>query len=110
MPNALKELQVKAHNTARAKGFYDEDERNVPEVIALIHSEASEALEDYRKGRMNVRFRRGDKKPEGFGIELADILIRVFDLAEYLGINLDEAVAAKMQYNEGREYKHGKKC
>lgn len=43
----LNELAKKINDNARNKGFY-ETERNIPEMLCLIHSEISEALEDYR--------------------------------------------------------------
>lgn len=46
-------------------------------------------------------------KPEGIGIELADVAIRLFDLAECLGIDLEECVNIKQAFNEGREWLHG---
>lgn len=42
--------------------------------------------------------------------ELADIIIRVCDLAGYLDINLGRAVYQKMKINESRPRKHGKLC
>jgi len=48
-------------------------------------------------------------KPEGFGSELADIVIRVFDLAEDLGIDLAAEIKRKMLFNESRAYRHGGK-
>jgi NTP pyrophosphatase (non-canonical NTP hydrolase) len=48
-------------------------------------------------------------KPEGFGSELADIVIRVFDLAEDLGIDIAAEIRRKMRYNESRAYRHGGK-
>lgn len=56
----------------------------VPEKIALIHSELSEALEDYRIGNMKTVC-RADGKPEGFPPELADVVIRVYDLLGAMG-------------------------
>lgn len=49
------------------------------------------------------------RKPEGFGSELADIVIRVFDLAEDMGIDLATEIKRKMRYNESRPYRHGGK-
>jgi NTP pyrophosphatase (non-canonical NTP hydrolase) len=69
---------------------------NFPEKIALIHSEASEALEDYRKGRE-------DHIPE----ELADIVIRVMDLAEGIDADLPEELLAKIEENTERDTQHG---
>lgn len=48
-------------------------------------------------------------KPEGFGIELADALIRIADLAERHGIDLEAMIALKSAYNETRPYMHGRK-
>lgn len=48
-------------------------------------------------------------KPEGFGIELADAVIRIFDLAYKHDISLGEFIKMKMAYNESRPYKHGGK-
>ena len=44
-----------------------------------------------------------------FGDEIADALIRIFDLAGGFGIDLDFHVSQKLRYNATREYKHGKK-
>lgn len=41
--------------------------------------------------------------------ELADATIRLLDLSTALGIDLEMHVLLKMQYNEGRGYKHGKR-
>lgn len=49
-------------------------------------------------------------KPEGFGIELADIIIRVLHMAEAFGIDIDRCMRLKMAYNETREPKHGKRA
>jgi len=85
----------------------------IPEKIALIHSEASEALEEYRKNGESENFPYGEimanGKPVGFASELADIVIRVLDLAGALDINLEGAIAQKMAYNKTRPYRHGGK-
>ncbi len=70
----------------------------VPSKLALIHSEVSEALEGYRNHDM-----------KNFGEEMADVVIRVFDLCQYLGIDIVSAVEAKHMVNLGRPYKHGGK-
>jgi NTP pyrophosphatase (non-canonical NTP hydrolase) len=81
--------------------------KNIPEKLCLIHSEVSEALEDYRDGNLQADYE--GSKPVGFPSEMADILIRVFDLAGALGIDLDKAVAEKMAYNRTRPHRHGGK-
>lgn len=47
-------------------------------------------------------------KPEGFAIEMADVLIRLFGDAERCGVNLFEAFVEKMLYNWTRPYRHGR--
>ena len=74
------------------------------EKIALIHSEASEALEGIRKDLPS------DHLP-GFTLEeeeLADVLIRVFDYAGGFNLRLAEVVFAKLEFNAQRPFKHGK--
>ena len=72
--------------------------REVPAILALVHSEVSEALEAFR-----------NRDRANFEEELADVLIRVLDLAIGLGIDMDEAVAAKLAKNRARGFRHGGK-
>jgi NTP pyrophosphatase (non-canonical NTP hydrolase) len=81
-----------------APGDWQRTEYKIPAKLALITSEVSEALEAYRKD-----------DPANFAEELADTLIRVLDLASGLGIDLDSAVAAKLEKNKQRGYRHGGK-
>jgi len=113
----IREIGAIAHENAVKKGFYDQvKERNVGEVIALMHSELSEALEEWRTGRplTEIRYdgedpRERNHKPEGFPIELADCVIRICETANALGIDLEEAIILKMNYNKTRPYRHGGK-
>lgn len=94
---------VEINELAIDKGWYDK-ERSIPEMLCLIHSEISEALEAYRK---NIP--EGDKGC--LSEELADAVIRIFDMAEGLGINIVKAVEMKHEFNLTRPYRHGnKKC
>jgi NTP pyrophosphatase (non-canonical NTP hydrolase) len=87
-----------AYLIAKSKGWHDEP-REMGTILALIHSEVSEALEADRKGNY-----------ENFVEELADVCIRVFDLCGAKDIDLETAISKKMQYNRTRSYKHGGKA
>ncbi len=104
----IAELQRESHRIAREKGWWDTG-RNVAEMLALAHSEISEALEEWRAGHDLAEIRFTDGKPEGFSVELADVFIRLADLAEALGIDLEHAIEVKMGYNVTRPYRHGGK-
>ena len=96
----------RVHATAKEKGFWEDGvERNDGEMIALVHSELSEALEALRKGN-----KPDDKLPEFFGTEteFADAVIRIMDHCHARGWRVAEAIEAKMAFNTGRPYKHGK--
>lgn len=106
----INELVKEVHELAKSKGWYDDKESdNVPTKIALIHSEVSEALEEFRNGKMGTWYKEGSAKPEGFDIELADVVIRIMDLCGRLGIDLEKAVLTKHEYNKTRPYRHGGK-
>jgi hypothetical protein len=70
----------------------------VPAKLALVHSEISEALEGHRKNLMD------DKLPHRtmFEVELADAVIRIFDLAGAMGLDLGGALVEKVTYNASR--------
>ena len=99
----------RAYEIAKAKGFHSPSP-SFPETVALIHSEASEALEAYRNQESwSMRVEDEDMKPEGVVVELADIIIRVCDTAARHKLDLEMAIKAKMIYNETRPIKHGGK-
>lgn len=125
----INELAKEIHQNAKDKGFF-EKEKNIGEMLCLIHSEVSEALEADRKNNYyagdintllgtngfpetdNIRFKGlfescGIKS--SFEDELADIMIRVMDLAAFKGIDLDAHIKAKMRYNAMRPKYHNKK-
>ena len=46
---------------------------------------------------------------EGVPSELADVVIRIMDICEYYGIDLEKVILEKHEYNKKREFKHGNK-
>lgn len=64
----------------------------------LVASELGEACE---------AIRHGDK--ENLAEELADIVIRIADFCGWYDIDLEKAIAEKMEKNRNRPYKHGGK-
>lgn len=127
----INELAKQVHQNAKDHGFFDK-EKNIGEMLCLIHSEVSEALEADRKNHYTVKswnmehnIRDLDLDSPGgklyfiqefesaiknsFEDELADIIIRVLDLAAFKGVDLEYHIKLKMQYNSLREKMHGKK-
>lgn len=103
----LNELAKDVHNNAVEHGWWETD-RGFGEVIALCHSELSEALEEYRNGKPFVYAMDG--KPEGIAVELADCIIRILDYCGKEGIDIEEILKDKHEYNKTRPYRHGGKA
>ena len=130
----MNEWAREIHENAKAHGWWESD-RELPEILMLIVSELSEALEEYRAGRPMVwhkcmwdgkecsdetycKHRDGDTcntgdlhdKPEGIAVEVIDALIRILDWCGKEGLDVEALVKEKHEYNKTRPYKHGKRC
>lgn len=131
MNKNLNELAVLIHKNNIDKGFY-EKEKNIGEMLCLIHSEVSEALEADRKEHYAVKSWNMENNvssldfenetdrlyfmqefqvaiKNSFEDELADIIIRVLDLCAFKKIDIEKHIALKMKYNSLREKYHSKK-
>jgi NTP pyrophosphatase (non-canonical NTP hydrolase) len=125
----VKQIMKEIHENNVIKGFWEDKEtKNVGEVLMLCVSELSEALEAHRKNKfaniksfeMEKRYQvHGDKLnfeqsfqshiKDSFEDEIADTVIRLFDLSEGFGIDLEWHIRQKIDYNKTRPFKHNKK-
>ena len=130
MMGTLFQLMAEAHGTARLKGWWDDQIKDgedrkltadeIGAKIALMHSELSEGLEEVRRGEGFYQMYLGGEKstedggtihkPEGLAVELADCVIRIFDLSARLELDLPTALLEKMNYNRARPHRHGGKA
>lgn len=102
--DASEALVAACYSLAYAGGWWHDletgelKERSIPELLCLIHSEISEAMEGYRKDLMD------DHLPHRkmLEVELADAVIRIMDMAGGLGLNIGGAIAEKLVYNKNR--------
>lgn len=120
----INDLVKQIHKLATEKGWWDSP-RSTPECIALMHSELSEALEEYRNDKPAIYQNINEyysvystpenpswdatKKPEGELVELADTVIRIMDYCGAKGYDLEQAINLKNEYNKTRGYRHGGK-
>lgn len=120
----LNELAKEIHENAVEHGWWEE-KISFGEIVALCHSELSEALEEYRNGHEKAWGKctlpdRDDCplvpcpqcrnfKPEGMAVEMADCIIRILDWCGKEGVDIDKVMREKMDYNKTRPYRHGGK-
>ena len=123
---SLNQLAAEIHQNAVEKGWW-EDPPTFGDIVALCHSELSEALEAYRDGEELVHGCCGHCtfdgscdhpapagetgcKPEGVAVEMIDCIIRILDWCGKMGVDVDGVLAMKHAYNKGRPYRHGGKA
>jgi hypothetical protein len=94
-----------------------------PAYLALVHSELTEALEAYRDkvwsetciatgtGLTHIKHCSGkphdQPKPVGVGPELADAIIRILDMCDIWGIDINHEISRVLNYGWTRSYRHG---
>lgn len=120
-PLTIAAMTAEIREVVIAKGFRPAeggpDTNTFGDYIALAHSELSEALEAYRDHRLADATKYGTcafgscdnhpHKPEGVGSELADVLIRLLDMADVFGIDMEFEYRRKIAYNRTRVWQHG---
>uniref|UniRef100_A0A6M3JD44 Uncharacterized protein n=1 Tax=viral metagenome TaxID=1070528 RepID=A0A6M3JD44_9ZZZZ len=107
------------HALAVKKGWYDDpqdEDAFVERMCNNLHDEVSELHEAWRNGNLRNPCNKTVKmialrlKPLScLEEELADIIIRTFDNAFHLGVDIEKAVETKHAYNRSRPPRHGGK-
>lgn len=119
LQNALNLLTEEVYATAKENGFHPDGQNEDAFVEAAcnnLHDEISELHEAWRNGSLRKPCDKADKM-HALGIapltcveeELSDILIRVLDDAQTLGVDIGRAVGIKNQFNKTRGFRHGGK-
>ena len=120
----LNKLAAQVYEGNKQRGF-DVAKENIGQSLMLVVSEISEALEADRKDKHTTRDTvlklhyetnlgqfitvfKSDVK-DSFEDEIADAMIRLFDLCGGLGIDIERHIELKLKYNATREFRHGKK-
>ena len=124
----LTEFSKDIHQGNVKRGFYD-DPKEIGTVLMLIVTELAEAMESYRSGNrlgseklaamewdsaLDEDFSREDINQfkavvkDTFEDEIADTIIRLFDLCGWMNIDIHKHIILKLKYNSTRPYKHGK--
>jgi len=105
--DGFKRMSQKVHALSASQGFWNDGaQRNFGEMVALCHSELSEALECMRMGNP------ADKNitdMSGAEVQLSDVLGILLDMQAGYGLKIAEALERKMEFNRTRGHMHGGK-
>lgn len=93
----FEKMRQEIHDLNVAHGWRD-GRVSFGDYIALLHSEVSEMLEEYR-----------NHNDEEMKLEYADVLIRLIDMADVFGVNIIDQYEKKMAINLNRPIRHGGK-
>jgi len=99
----MNRMAQECHEIAVKHGFYGSDgkTRNILEALMLVNTELCEAAEHYRE--------KENWLPD-FSEEMADAIIRIFDLCSFLKMDIDKEVCSKIEKNKNRPFMHNKRC
>jgi NTP pyrophosphatase (non-canonical NTP hydrolase) len=114
---SINELASEINEIAERKGFWEiegiSDFAHIPVKLALIHDEVSEALrvhrDHYDDSEEDPITRLTSVQEDDFTEELADILVRVLDLAGEFDLDIGTSLVEKIETNRGRPRRHGKR-
>ena len=124
MQQSLSELAKTSYEVSKSKGWWEDGPRSDASVISLMHSEVSEALEDYRLNhapneswleitseiggvKVSIRDDVNGTKPCGVPSELADVAIRIGDYFGGRGLDLEEAYSRTADFNPIKDFEDG---
>lgn len=107
MVSTLNEFAQLIHARAQQAGWWA-FHRNPLELLMLVNTELAEAAECFRNSEPMVHTLNG--KPEGYGVELVDTIIRLLDMAAYYNLDVEHVMRMKLAYNRTRGHRHGNKA